>query len=86
MADPADLSVSEPGAKPKPNGSDPAPPELEKQSQPQTQATHILLPVGVVAGMNRLLTRLVMDGQEAGELLQAIQQTGQGWANDQPEE
>ncbi len=56
--------------KSKANGA--APPEPE--ARPEQEWTHAAVPKAVLAAMSRLLTRLAMDGQDAAELLGALQQ------------
>ena len=56
----ADMTVSEPGAQPAPAG------------QPQ-QFTHAAVPIDVIQSIGRLLSRIAMDGQEAGELVVKLQ-------------
>ncbi len=57
--------------KSKMNGA--APPEPQPPAE-QPQATHAAVPAGLLSAMSRLLTRSAIEGQEAAELLQALQQ------------
>jgi hypothetical protein len=41
---------------------------------PDQKPTHAALPLPVLAGLSRLLNRMVLEGQEAHELLNSLQQ------------